>query len=366
MKTKQTNGLYVHIPFCTTICHYCDFPKLVYNEKYIDPFLAQLERDLLIYEVPKDLSTIYVGGGTPTSLSYAELERLLKLLAPFAKSVTEFTFEANVENLTREKVLLLQKYGVNRLSIGVQTTCNEKLKHLNRNHRYEDVLEVIKFLQEINFTNFSVDLIFGLPGQTLNELKQDVAEILKLNAPHLSLYNLTVEENTVAYLNEWPEASEEMSREMYLYIRETLEANGYERYEISNFAKPGYRSKHNELYWQNLHYYAIGYGASGYVNRERYTISGSFTKYLKGTLEVMRENITEEMFIEEYIMLNLRREDGFLLSDFARRTGHEFKTLFAEKSASLIESGLLEITPERVFLTDEGKLLLNFVLFKLL
>lgn len=364
--TKQNNGLYVHIPFCTTICHYCDFPKLIYHEKYILPFLAQLERDLLIYEVPESLTTIYVGGGTPTSLSYGELEKLLMLLAPYTKDVTEFTFEANVESLTKEKVLLLQKYGVNRLSIGVQTTCNKKLAELNRKHRYEDVVEVINFLHEIDFTNFSVDLIFGLPGQTLSELEKDVTAILKLNAPHLSLYNLTVEENTVAYLNEWPEASEETSRAMYLYIYETLKAHGYERYEISNFAQSGYRSKHNELYWQNLNYYAIGYGASGYINRERYTIGGSFTKYIQGKLKVTRENITEEMFIEEYIMLNLRREDGFLLHDFKARTGYEFKELFGEKSKNLITSGLLEVTKERVLLTDEGKLLLNFVLFKLL
>lgn len=365
MKTL-TNGLYVHIPFCETLCHYCDFPKLIYTQKFSRPFLTQLGRDLLLYEVPHDLNTIYVGGGTPTSLSVDELESLLKLLAPYTSKVAEYTFEANVENLSDEKVLLLKKYGVTRLSLGLQTTCNKKLTMLNRQHRYEDVAEKINYLKAVGMTNFNVDLMFGLPGQTLSDVKRDVKNVLKLNAPHLSLYNLTVEENTVAYLNEWPEASEEMSRAMYLYIVKALKKAGYDRYEISNFAKRDFQTIHNELYWQNREYYGIGYGASGYVNRERYTISGSFTKYLNGELVVNKEQITDEMFEEEYIMLHLRREDGFQLRDFEERIGFSFLSKYEQKTRELVSAKLLEITEENVFLTDEGKLLLNFVLFKLL
>lgn len=360
------NGLYVHIPFCNALCHYCDFPKLLYNKQFINPFLRRLIKDLRFFNVPHDLTTIYVGGGTPTSLDSNELKALLDLLAPYTKNVKEYTFEANVESLSNEKLRLLKQYGVNRLSIGVQTTCDKMLDYLNRKHTYAEVVTKISEIKAAGFTNFSVDLMYGLPGQTLAHLQKDVQEILQLDAPHISLYALTIEENTVAGINKWPEVSEELNREMYVYIVETLRKAGYERYEISNFAKVGFASVHNKLYWQNNHYYAIGYGASGYVGNERYALSGSFSAYLNNKLVPTREVITKEANIEEYLMLNLRLAHGFSRDDFYKRYGTHFVEMYAEKLVNLQQQKLLEITDERVFATDEGLLLLDHILFKLL
>lgn len=360
------NGLYVHIPFCNALCHYCDFPKLLYNKQYIQPFLRRLTKDLRFFNVPHNLTTIYVGGGTPTSLATAELKALLDLLAPFTKLVREYTFEANVESLSSEKLHLLKDYGVNRLSIGVQTTCDKMLVYLNRKHTYADVIAKITEVKAAGFANFSVDLMYGLPGQTLEDLQNDVTEILKLDAPHVSLYALTIEANTVAGINKWPEVSEELNREMYVYIVETLRKAHYERYEISNFAKQGFASMHNKLYWQNNHYYAIGYGASGYIENERYVLRGSFSAYLNNKLVPTRETITKEANIEEYLMLNLRLADGFARADFLKRYGIDFVELYAAPLVNLRAQKLLEITTERVFATDEGLLLLDHILFKLL
>lgn len=366
MNLKQNNGLYVHIPFCGTICHYCDFVKFIYHEGWINAYLESLSHNLLFFNVPRNLKTIYIGGGTPTSLSAKELTSLLEMLAPYAKEVIEYTVEANIENLTREKLEILKKYGVNRLSIGVQTTNDARLKALNRMHTYEEIKQCIKVVKEVGFNNFSVDLIYGLPGQNINDVAIDLENILKLESPHLSLYALTVEPNTVAGIKNWPVPEEETSRAMYELILKTLRENGYSRYEVSNFAKNGFESVHNKLYWQNKEYYAIGLGASGYVNGERYKIEGGLTKYLKGEMKVSREVIDISQKEEEFLLLHLRLAEGFSLNEYKETFGQDFLVKYEFELQQLFDGNLLEVKNGRVYALDEGVLLLDYILRKLL
>lgn len=362
----KSNGLYVHIPFCGAICHYCDFVKFIYHKDWIDPYIERLNADLAFFNVPRDLKTIYVGGGTPTSLSYDELLKLLTLLAPYAKHVREYTFEANIESITKEKLILMQQYGVNRLSVGVQTTDDERLIFLNRKHTYTDIKAKIKLIKEVGFTNFSVDLIYGLPTQTKEELAKDIKNILKLDAPHISTYALSIERNTVAFIRGWPEVSSDESRLMYDDILNALRKTGYERYEVSNFARPGFESVHNKLYWQNKHYYAIGLGASGYINKTRYTISGGLTRYLQGKPRIVEETIDATMFIEEYFMLNLRLKSGFSIAEFNTLTGKDFKNDYNEALKSLVKDKLLIVQDDEVYCTDDGLMVLDSIILRLI
>ncbi|MGI6734941.1 MAG: radical SAM family heme chaperone HemW [Bacilli bacterium] len=360
------SGLYVHIPFCGTICHYCDFVKVIYQKKWIKPYLKELKRDLSFFNVEKDLNTIYIGGGTPSSLHYYDLRQLFELLKPYAMKVKEYTIEANIESLTLKKLELMRSYGINRLSVGIQTTSDAMLEKLNRRHTYKMIKEKMRLIKKAGFTNFSVDLMYGLPGQTLADLKIDLANILKLNAPHISTYSLTIEEGTIASINKWKAATDEEMRAMYDLILETLREKGYIRYEVSNFAWPGYESMHNKLYWENKTYFGIGLGASGYINGKRYLIEGGLTRYVKGESIISVDEITPEQYIEEYLMLHLRLAQGFLLSDFKKKVGFNFLEKYKEQIKTLVESGLLVVTRERVFATDEGIMLLDHVVLTLI
>lgn len=363
MKNK---GLYVHIPFCGAICHYCDFTKFIYHAEWIKPYLKELKHDLSFFNVQKDLKTIYIGGGTPTRLSFSELKKLLKLLLPYSREVQEYTVEANIESLTLPKLKLLREYGVNRLSIGVQSTDDAQLEALNRKHTYSQIKSKIRLVKKAGFTNFSVDLIYGLPGQTEKDLKLDLKRILALDPPHISTYALTIEPNTVSFIRSWPEVSNEVSRAYYDLILKTLRKSGYNRYEVSNFAKTGAESEHNKLYWHNQNYYGIGLGASGYLGNKRYKIAGGLTKYLKGEARIEEELISKEMFIEEYFMLNLRLSSGFLISDFEARTNVNFAMNYGKKVDKLIKRGLVNRDETRVYPTDEGIMLLDSVVLDLI
>lgn len=361
-----TNGLYVHLPFCGAICHYCDFVKFIYQKKWVKPYLKGLQSDLTFFKVAENNHTVYVGGGTPTALSLPELRDFLYILSPYTKEATEYTFEANIESVTPSKLNLLRKYGVNRLSIGVQSTNDKRLIALNRQHTYAQIKRKIRAVKKAGFTNFSVDLIYGLPEQSIEELKVDIANILKLRPPHISTYALTIEPNTVAFIKKWPRVSNDESRLMYDLILNSLRAAGYVRYEVSNFALPGYESVHNKRYWRNEEYSAVGLGASGYRNGVRYVIKGGLTRYLRGERQIEEETITRAMFIEEYLMLYLRLASGFPLTDFKSRTGKDFLRDYAQPFATLVKNGLLTKTTTHVMATDEGMMLLDSVVLTLI
>lgn len=362
----MNNGLYVHIPFCGAICHYCDFVKFVYEKKWVKPYISALHEDLQRFEVPFNLHTIYVGGGTPSALSYYELKALLELLKPYTAQLKEYTFEANIESITAAKLLLLQKYGVNRLSIGVQSTNDQRLDEMNRKHTYKDIKVKLNLVKQTGFTNFSVDLIYGLPNQSEEELAKDIENILLINPPHLATYALTIEPNTVAFIKKWPTITDEKSRKMYDQILFRLRRHGYERYEVSNFAKPGFESIHNMLYWRNQNYYGIGLGAAGYVGNQRYIIKGGLKNYLRLNSRLENEIITPTMFIEEYFMLNLRLQSGFSVADFSLKTGVDFEKVYSNQIKELITTKLVTLNEGIFKCTDEGIMLLDTVVLTLI
>lgn len=362
---KKIDALYVHIPFCEHLCAYCDFTKLFYNEHFAGPYLKALFQEIDYYRINK-VKTIYIGGGTPTALSIVELDYLLAKVSPKLESGGEFTVEGNVENLSYDKLILLKKYGVNRLSIGVEATSEKALKLLGRNHTFDDAKKVIQKAKDLGFDNINVDLIYGYPGQSLIDLRNDLDNVLSLKVEHISIYSLTVEKGTMFAVKNIKEQDDEQSRIFYEEILKTLRSHGYKRYEVSNFALPNHFSKHNLTYWKDECYFGIGLGASGYIDNYRYSNTKNLNKYIKGNFLDEREVLSYEEEIEDFLLTNFRLEDGFKASIFKERFGVEFMDLFAKKAKKLIDNKLLIAIGDTIKLSDEGILLLNRVLLDLL
>ena len=369
LKTANRPSLYIHIPFCSHLCHYCDFTKFFYQKSWIQTYLNELEKEIASFNETSFL-TIYVGGGTPTSLSEDELMRLLEIIKPYVSETIEYTFECNIESTNEAKLLLMQKYGVNRLSFGVQSTNNDRLKEIGRMHSYEDVIKVIAKAKELGFSALSVDLIYGLPKQSLTELKEDINNILLLNVDHISTYSLTIHPHTKAYIDKWPSLSDDKSREYYDLILTSFRQAGYERYEVSNFARPGHESIHNHVYWFSHPFYGSGYGASGYIinnkGHQRYRNIGSFSKYLQGEKQKEEEWLDEDKRELEFLMNNLRLKQGFKLKDYDKNFTQPFLERYQKQVDQLINLGLITLALDTISCTDEGLIKLDYVLFKLM
>lgn len=363
-KNNKVKSLYIHIPFCSHICAYCDFTKLIYNEEFAKKYVDVLLNEISSYNLG-NLETIYIGGGTPTSLDDFDFERILRHISPLLTSGGEFSIEANVENLTKKKLSLMKKYGVNRLSIGIESTNDETLKSINRHHTFDEAKKVVGLAKEMGFDNINVDLIYGLPGQTKGMLKEDLTNILSLDTDHISIYSLIVSPGTMFYNKKVTELDEELSRDYYDLILTTLREHGYERYEISNFARNGRYSRHNLVYWHNKQYVGVGLGASGYVDNYRYTNTRSLTEYLKGNYIDEKDFIDDKKLLEEYLLTNLRLEKGFALEDYKETFKEDFIVRFIDVVEPLIKDGLL-IIDENVHLSDEGLIILDHVLLKFL
>ena len=363
---NHISSLYIHIPFCESICDYCDFTKLQYFRIFAVPYLKQLKKELEETVVDKDIKTIYVGGGTPTSLEDDLFLQLLKIIEPYSLNVKEYTFECNPESLSIEKIKMMKRFGVNRISIGVEST-NEKILHsINRHHSFSDVIEASENLRDNGITNINFDLILGLPNVSEKMLEQDIKNILSLNPEHISCYSLTVNEHTVFYLNKIDPPSEEYAYEAYKMINEILNKNGYVHYEVSNWAKPGKESAHNFAYWKNEQYYGIGLGASGYIGNIRYKNTTNLDKYLKG-INNKEVEIVGQNDLEEYqIMLNLRTNLGLSLTQFNKLFN---KDLYIEKKEiidSYIKDGYLFLDKDRLIATFEGMMILDKITLDLI
>jgi len=234
LQSSKPTSLYIHIPFCDHICSYCDFTKLFYNSEFSNKYLPSLKKELDSYNIGKQ-KTIYVGGGTPTSLSDKEFEELLSFIDKYRDNDTEYTIEANVENLTENKIKLMRQHYVSRLSIGIQSSHNKRLKEIGRNHSFEDAVKAVKLAKKYGFDSINVDLIYGFPSESINELKEDLQKIIELDVDHISIYSLIVSPGTVFYNLKIKEQNEDDSRLYYDVILNKLHEAGYERYEISNF-----------------------------------------------------------------------------------------------------------------------------------
>ena len=356
---KKMISVYIHIPFCDHICNYCDFCKVYYNTSYVEKYLTSLEREIKSrYNKEDKVKTMYIGGGTPSSLTLDELERLFNIIKIFnLDDDIEFTFEANIENLTLDKIKLLKDNKVNRVSLGVQTFNDDNLKYLNRYHNKDDVYKVIDNLKENNLDNINIDLIYGIDSD-IEKVKKDIDYFLQLNIPHISCYSLIIENNTILKNNNTKYIDEDIEYEMYKYIENTLESNNYTHYEISNYAKENYYCKHNLVYWENKEYYGFGLSSVSYIDNKRIINTKSLTKYLNNDYikEIIDEDKDTQM--DNYIMLNLRKLSGINKDDFKEKFNicidkvYNYNDLI--KDNYLIDNGKnIYINKDYMYLSDE-------------
>lgn len=350
---------YIHIPFCNTICTYCDFCKVFYNKVWVDNYLKELEKEIKFNYKGEILDTLYIGGGTPTCLNLKQLEQLLKILTMINLSDNyEYTIEANVETLSSEKIKLLKKFGINRISIGVQSIVDKNIEFLGRKHNKKLVKEKIKELKDNDFNNINIDLIYALPVENMEDLKEDLDFFLSLDIPHISTYSLIIEPNTILYVNNINNIDEELDLKMYEYICHTLKKNGYIHYEVSNFSKQGYESKHNLTYWDNLEYYGFGLGASGYVNDIRYDNTRNIKEYLSGDYIKESVKIDTNVKIENEFILGLRKMVGINKKKFYDKYRFDI-TEIKEVKKLLKENKLLEnkdnifINPKYIYTSNQ-------------
>lgn len=354
--------IYIHIPFCTSICSYCDFPKLLYNKRYIRNYLSSLKEEILSRYKEEKVVSIYIGGGTPTSLDLEELEYLFKIISIFKRSDDiEFTIESNVESLDLDKIKLLKKYGVNRVSLGVQSFCENTLKELGRKHRKEDVFRVVSELKQEGFSNISIDYIYGVHSD-IREIKEDINTFLELDIPHISCYSLIIENNTVFSINNRNYIEEDIEYEMYNYIRKTLVSYGYNQYEISNYAKKGYCSVHNLNYWDNGNYYGFGLGAVSFLNRNRITNTKNFTKYLSNNYIDNIEYEDKNTDMANTFMLGFRKTDGIDIVSFKNK--YDVDVLSMEVVRQLIDEGKLILCDNRLFIAPDYLYLSNEIILE--
>ncbi|QYG89363.1 radical SAM family heme chaperone HemW [Bacillus atrophaeus] len=367
---------YIHIPFCEHICHYCDFNKYFIQSQPVDEYLNSLEKEM-INTVAKTgqpkLDTIFIGGGTPTSLSEAQLEKLMDIVHRVLKPsspLPEFAVEANPDDLSAEKLKVLKGAGVNRLSFGVQTFEDDLLKKIGRVHKKKDVFTSFERARALGFENISLDLMFGLPGQTLEHLDQSLQTALSLNAEHYSVYSLIVEPKTVFYnlmqKGRLHLPAQDQEAEMYELVMRQMNDSNIHQYEISNFAKPGLESKHNLTYWSNEDYFGFGAGAHGYINGVRTVNAGPVKHYIdlineKGFPYRDTHEVTKEEQIEEELFLGLRKTAGVSKKRFFEKYGCSLDELFAHVLSGLSDKGLIHNTESSVSLTHNGKLLGNEV-----
>ncbi|MGI6127496.1 MAG: radical SAM family heme chaperone HemW [Planifilum sp.] len=369
-------AVYIHIPFCTNKCHYCDFTAYVVKGQPVDEYLSALEREMAMWvrDVPPGpIRSIFIGGGTPTVLTPAQMERLLSSIRRFFPNWSgdlEFTVEANPGTTGPDLLRVMREGGVNRLSLGVQTFRPDLLVRIGRIHGVEDVLRSVEQARAAGFDNLSLDLIFGLPDQRVEDMEHSLEQALSLEPDHLSVYSLKVEENTLFHVlyeqGRLPLPSEDDELAMYQLTRRRLAEAGYIQYEISNFARPGRESRHNCTYWLNEEYYGLGAGAHGYVGGRRHANVRGIREYLQhcreGRLPLAERNrVPEAEAMENEMILGLRLLQGVDRSRFYRRFGQGMEEVFGPVLTSLRERQLLTEKEGRYALTEQGLLFGNEV-----
>ncbi len=374
-KSTLPRAVYIHIPFCTNKCHYCDFNSYVLKGQPVQDYLDALEREMerTVREVPAmGIETIFVGGGTPTVLLPDQMFRFLQLVNTYFADRTpslEFSMEANPGTTDLEKLQAMKEGGVNRISFGVQSFDNALLHALGRIHNTDDVYRSLENARTVGFDNLSIDLMFGLPKQTVATMEDTLDKALALNLQHYSIYSLKIEENTLFHTlyhkNKLPLPEEEEELEMYLTIMRRLKAEGYEQYEISNFARPGYASRHNSAYWRNESYYGIGAGAHGYMRGNRHVNIKGVQEYIDGTLVGLpileRVEVSEQEAMEDFMMVGLRLLSGVRHEEFRRQFGCSMLEVFGRELGELTTKHLLIADAEGYRLSEQGVLFGNEV-----
>ena len=357
-------SLYIHIPFCKQKCFYCDFPsysgKDRFKEDYVDALVKEIENRANGYII----KTIFIGGGTPSYLDVNQIEKLLTSINKLNLSKDiEFSMECNPGVLFKEKLVAMKKGGINRISFGLQSTKDSLLKEVGRIHSYNEFLENFNLAREVGFENINVDIMYGLPNQTVEDWKDTLETICKIKPDHISAYSLIIEEGTVFYklyekdLLKLP--TEEMEREMDGLTKTILKKYGYHQYEISNYSLEGKECKHNKVYWQLKDYLGLGSSASSYVSGVRIKNIDDIEEYINNinlNTEVYDDKYinSEQDEIEEFIFMGLRMNEGISLNEFKGRFNKSIESIYKDVLEKNIKNGLLEKNNCRIYLTPRG------------
>jgi oxygen-independent coproporphyrinogen-3 oxidase len=366
-------GIYIHIPFCKQKCYYCDFVSFPLNKEFQKNYITQLKKEINNFlEKNKEIkiTSIYIGGGTPSYIDSKYIKEILGLF-DFSKDI-EVTIEVNPGTVTLEKLKDYKEAGINRLSIGLQSTEDRLLKMLGRIHNFDKFLETYKLAKEIGFDNINVDLMIGLPNQSIEDIKKSLEEVTKLEPKHVSVYSLIVEEDTVISKKiereELKLPDEEQERNMYWYVKNFLELHGYNHYEISNFALNGFQSKHNLDCWEQKEYRGFGLAAHSYIDKVRFANTNRLEEYMENceqedfdVNEIIQEVQDEYMQQQEYMLIGLRKIDGVSIQDFKNKFGENPIFVFRNELNKLVEEQLLQISSDRIKLTNKGLDLANIV-----
>lgn len=372
MKNKEI-GVYVHIPFCKQKCYYCDFISYCNKDNLIEDYVKAVKKEIRMQNIQSQITTVYIGGGTP---SYIDSKYIVEIIDEIKKKNLskrpEITIEVNPGTVTKEKLKDYKKCGINRLSIGLQSAKDEILKEIGRIHNFEQFLETYQMARKVGFKNINVDLILGIPNQRIKDLKDSLEKIIELQPEHISVYSLIVEDGTpIANKIEKGELElpdEDTERNMYWYVKNTLELNGYIHYEISNFAKKGRESKHNKNCWNQNQYFGFGVAAHSYRDITRYSNTEKIEEYIKNVMteRLDRNRIIHEIQKEydaekEYMLLGLRKIAGINISEFKLKFGDNPIYLFRNELKKLTDEGLIIVDEDFIRLTNKGIDLANLV-----
>ena len=363
-------GIYIHIPFCKKKCEYCDFISYSNKNNFIEQYIENLKKEIIKNSKKAKeytVTTIYIGGGTPSYINSSFIVQIIEVIKENynVEKNAEITIEVNPGTVTIDKLEDYKKAGINRLSIGLQETNNSLLKLIGRIHTYEDFLETFKLARKVGFDNINVDLMIGLPEQTIANVASSLNKIIDLNPEHISVYSLIVEEGTAIEKKinngELKLPEEEKERQEYWKVKEKLEETGYKHYEISNFAKKGYESKHNLNCWYQKEYLGFGTAAHSYFKNTRYSNVENLEEYIKGKEYIIHETQNEEDKQKEYMLLGLRKIEGVKISEFKNKFQNNPIIIYKKELNKLVEEDLLEVDLDNIRLTKKGIDLANIV-----
>jgi oxygen-independent coproporphyrinogen-3 oxidase len=358
-------GVYVHIPFCSSICSYCDFPKQIYNETWAVTYLESLKREVENFYEDDVVKSLYIGGGTPSVLNMDELHYLFKILKHIRLCENaEISFEMNINDITEEKILFLKSNGVNRLSIGIQSFDKKNQVFLGRVHQKKDIIDKISLVKRIGITNINLDLMYALPSENLSTLKSDLKSFIRLEPTHISTYSLIIEDHTKLKIQDVKPIDEEIDAKMYFYIIKFLNKKGYKHYEVSNFALKGFESIHNLNYWNNDEYYGFGLGAHGFINDIRYQNTRNFQEYIENEYRIEEFLLSTREDMENEIMLGLRKLEGINIKKFYDKYQKNIQDEFDLKY--LVRDKLLIIDGEYLKIPEEKIYIMNEILLKIM
>ncbi|PKM50818.1 MAG: coproporphyrinogen III oxidase [Firmicutes bacterium HGW-Firmicutes-7] len=374
--TIQFTSLYIHIPFCKKKCNYCDFLSFDHEEDKIEAYINALVEEIRSYKtvLKKDIiKSIFIGGGTPSVLEPTYIDIIMKEIHKLFKidKAAEITIECNPGSLSRQKVMTYKELGINRISLGLQTVNDERLQHLGRIHTFKEFVQNYNMLREVGYDNINVDLIFGLPNQTIEEWQVTIDQIITLNPEHISVYGLIIEEDTKYYKQFqqklWTLPEEEEERDMYWYASQTLSEHGYNHYEISNYSKQDYSCKHNKVYWTLGNYIGMGLGAASYYENNRMDNIRNIQDYIaaQGNLDQVIANKYESSLKaqkEEFLFLGLRLFEGISKQIYYKKFNEKLEDLYGEVIDELLKQELLVEEGDRLRLTNRGMDISNYVL----